>query len=74
MWFERMRHQLRHGFSQRIIKELNWLVKSKNTSEAAKPILCQVRDYLKTHLLHIQYRQFKKQGLPIGSGMVGHCL
>ena len=44
--------------------------KSKNTDELTKPILRQVRDYLKTHINHIQYRQFKKQGLPIGSGMV----
>lgn len=70
MWFARMRHQLRHGFGQRIIKELDWLSKSKNTAEATKPILRQVRDYLLTHINHIQYRQFKKQGLPIGSGMV----
>lgn len=70
MWFERMRHQLRYGFGKRIIKELNWLVKSKNTSETTKPILCKVRDYLNTHLEHIQYHQFKKLALPIGSGMV----
>lgn len=70
MWFARMRHQLRHGFGKRIIKELDWLSKSKNTAEATKPILCQVRDYLLTHIDHIQYRSFKKQGLPIGSGMV----
>jgi hypothetical protein len=70
MWFARMRHQLRHGFGKRIIKELDWLSKSKNTAEVTKPILRQVRDYLKTHINHIQYRQFKKQGLPIGSGMV----
>jgi hypothetical protein len=70
MWFDRMRHQLRHGFGKRIIKELDWLSKSKNTDEVTKPILRQVRDYLKTHINHIQYRQFKKQGLPIGSGMV----
>jgi hypothetical protein len=70
MWFDRMRHQLRHGFAKRIIKELDWLSKSKNTTEATKPLLCQVRDYLLTHIDHIQYRSFKKQGLPIGSGMV----
>jgi hypothetical protein len=70
MWFDRMRHQLRHGFGKRIIKELDWLSKSKNTAEATKPILRQVRDYLLNHINHIQYRQFKKQGLPIGSGMV----
>ena len=65
-----MRHQLRHGFGKRIIKELDWLSKSKNTTEATKPTLRQVRDYLNTHLDHIQYRSFKKLGLPIGSGMV----
>ena len=70
MWFARMRHQLHHGFGKRIIKELDWLSKSKNTTEATKPILRQVRDYLKTHINYVQYRQFKKQGLPIGSGMV----
>ena len=69
-WFARMRHQLRLGFGKRIIKELGWLSKSKNTSQVTKPILCQVRDYLKIHLEHIQYRSFKQMGLPIGSGMV----
>jgi len=69
-WFAAMRHRLRHGFAKGIIKELDWLSKSQNTSEATKPILRQVRDYLKTHLDHIQYHTFKKQGLPIGSGMV----
>lgn len=69
-WFEQLRHRLRYGSSKGIIKELNWLSKSRNTTEATKPILCQVRDYLQTHLDHIQYRTFKKLGLPLGSGMV----
>ena len=53
-----------------VIKELSRLLKYASTSEATQPSLCQVRDYLKTHPLHIQYRQLKKQGLPISSGMV----
>ena len=69
-WFASLLHRLRHGFGKGIIKELGWLSKSKNTSEATKPILRQVRDYLKFHLDHIQYRSFKRMGLPIGSGMV----
>ncbi|GAP99790.1 ISKra4 family transposase [Leptolyngbya sp. NIES-2104] len=69
-WFASLRHRLRHGFGKGIIKELDWLSKSKNTAEATKPILRQVRDYLKLHLDHIQYRSFKQMGLPIGSGMV----
>ncbi|MBH8563899.1 hypothetical protein I8748_17185 [Nostoc sp. CENA67] len=51
-------------------QELNWLSKSQNTSPATQTILRQVRDYLNTHFKHIQYRTFKKLGLPIGSGMV----
>lgn len=69
-WFARMRHQLRHGWGKNIIRELDWLSKSKNMTESTKPILRQVRDYLSTHLEHIQYKAFKKLGLPIGSGMV----
>ena len=70
MWFNRMRHQLRHGFGKRIIKELDWLSKSRHTSAETKPILSRVRDYLRKHLDHIRYRDFKKQGFPLGSGMV----
>ena len=69
-WFTGLRHRLRHGFGRGIIKELDWLSKSKNTAEATKPILRRVRDYLTDHLEHIQYQIFKKRGLPIGSGMV----
>lgn len=69
-WFVSLRHRLRHGFGKGIIKELDWLSKSKNTAEATKPTLRQVRDYLKLHLDHIQYRAFKQMGVPIGSGMV----
>ncbi len=70
MWFERMRSQLRHGFAHRIIDELNWLSKRKATDAQTKPILRHVRDYLTKHLAHIRYRQFKKQGFPLGSGVV----
>ena len=70
MWFERMRRQLRRGFGHQVISELDWLSKRKSTSQETKPILRRVRDYLECHRNHIQYRQFKKQGLPIGSGMI----
>ena len=69
-WFKQLRHRLRYGFGKGIIKEFDWLSKSKNTTEATKPVLRQVRDYLQTHLDHIRYRTFKKLGLPLGSGMV----
>jgi hypothetical protein len=69
-WFERLRHQLRHGYVHRIIQELGRLLKYPSTPTSAKPALKRVRQYLSKHLAHLQYRQFKKQGFPIGSGMV----
>jgi hypothetical protein len=69
-WFERLRHQLRHGYVHRIIQELGRVLKYPSTPASAKPVLKRVRQYLSNHLAHLQYRQFKKQGLPIGSGMV----
>lgn len=73
-WFDGLRHRLRHGFSKPLIRELHRLSQYRSTSETTRPVLRQVRNYLRTHLEHIQYRTFKKLGLPIGSGMVeGAC-
>lgn len=69
-WFERLRRQLRHGYVRPIIRELGHLLKYRSTPAAAQPTLKRVHQYLSTHLPHLQYRQFKKLGLPIGSGMV----
>jgi hypothetical protein len=70
-WFERMRHQLRHGYVHRVLKELKWLSSQQSTaSEASKQELTKVYHYLNDHWEHVQYHQFKQMGLPIGSGMV----
>ncbi|NJK54199.1 MAG: ISKra4 family transposase [Leptolyngbyaceae cyanobacterium SU_3_3] len=69
-WFEQLRHQLRHGYVHRILKELGRLLTYASTPESAKPTLKRVQQYLSTHLAHVQYRTFKKLGFPIGSGMV----
>jgi hypothetical protein len=69
-WFEQLRHRLRHGYVRGILKELGHLLKYRSTPESAKPTLKRVQQYLTTHLAHLQYRQFKQLGFPIGSGMV----
>jgi len=69
-WFEQLHHRLRHGYVLGIIKELGHLLKYRSTPAAAKPTLKRVHHYLSTHRFHLQYRQFKKLGFPIGSGMV----
>lgn len=71
MWFERMRHQLRHGYVHRILKELRWLCSPQSSaSPTTQQELLKVYNYLHNHVEHMQYRQFKQQGFPIGSGMV----
>jgi hypothetical protein len=69
-WFERLRHQLRHGYVHHILKEFERLLHYASTPASAKPTLQQVQSYLIPHREHLQYREFKKLGLPIGSGMV----
>jgi hypothetical protein len=69
-WFTRLRHQLRHGYGHHILSEFAALLRYGSTPDSAKSVLRQVRNYLKIHQPHLQYRQFKKLGLPIGSGMV----
>lgn len=69
-WFEQLRHRLRHGYVHGIIKELGHLLKYRSTPASAKPTLKRVHQYLSIHRFHLQYRQFKKLGFPIGSGMV----
>jgi len=38
-WFASLRHRLRHGFGKGIIKEFDWLSKSKNTAVATQSTL-----------------------------------
>ncbi|OWY63325.1 hypothetical protein B7486_53715 [cyanobacterium TDX16] len=38
-WFQRLRHQLRHGYVHRILKELSYLLQYRSTPEFAKPVL-----------------------------------
>lgn len=63
-WLARMRHQLRQGYAHRIIRELDRLIHYDNTPKSAIPVLEQVRDYLQTHLAHVQYPKFKALNLP----------
>jgi len=63
-----MRHQLRHRFGKRIIKELDWLSKSK-TRLLRLPILRQVQDCLSIRP-HPVSSSVQEMGLPIGSGMI----
>ena len=69
-WFSTLRHRLRHGNEKWVLTELEKLLESKALSESARHALSNLYQYLETHKDHIHYDQFKKDGLPIGSGLV----
>lgn len=73
-WFEKVRHQLRHGQEQTVLVKLKKILSSKQlhkeVSDEERKTLQNVHDYLTTHQDHIQYKQFKDEGYPIGSGIV----
>lgn len=65
-----MRHQLRHGHSEQVIAQLAHSIEFRQFSASVLNTLSNVHDYLYTHRAHINYKQFKALGLPLGSGMV----
>ncbi len=69
-WFKLVRHQLRHGKSEQVIAQLAHAIEFSQFSQSVLNTMSNVHDYLQTHHEHIKYEQFKKLGLPLGSGMV----
>ena len=69
-WFKLMRHKLRHGQSEQVIAQLADVIDFRELPNSLVKTISNVHDYLQTHHEHIKYQQFKKLGLPLGSGMV----
>ena len=69
-WFEDMRHKLRHGEETTVISELDKVLNSEKLSDEAAQAVYNTYHYLKRHENHINYKDFKDSGLPIGSGLV----
>jgi len=70
VWFEDMRHKLRHGEETAVINELDKVLNSEKLSDEAAQAVRNTYHYLKRHEKHISYQDFKESGLPIGSGLV----
>lgn len=70
VWFEAMRHRLRHGEQDRVLDELAAALQLEGLPDSARKTLSQVYTYLQTHREHIDYAKFKELGLPLGSGLV----
>lgn len=69
IWFERTRHQLRHGEEAELINEIKETIdKQKPTQDVAA--LEAFIEYIGNHENHIQYQDLKNSGIPIGSGFI----
>lgn len=69
-WFQRWRHWLRHGQTDRVRVALTSLMHLPGWSKSARSTLIQVQGYFQRHERHTRYRHFEQLGLPLGSGMV----
>ena len=69
-WFKLVRHQLRHGQSEQVIAQLAHAIEFRQFPTSVLNTLSNVHNYLDDHREHINYKQFKALGLPLGSGMV----
>lgn len=70
VWFVSARHRLRHGPSMSVRMDIEKALRQKDLGESQRKVLSNLINYLDTHHGHIQYHQYKAQGLPIGTGMV----
>lgn len=72
-WFEKLRHQLRHGQWAQVVQELIWALHQPQLEQldpCKRETLEQVSGYLQDHIPHIDYHKFEQMQLPLGSGMV----
>lgn len=70
-WFSWIRGLLREGKAEDVLEQIQ-LGRTffRGLSDAEKKTLDNLIAYLEEHLEHIDYERFKKNGWPIGSGMV----
>jgi len=69
-WFQRWKHQLRHGQHLHVLNTLTMLIHVGLFSGKSFTMLLQVQNYFQRHHRHIRYQHFEQQQIPMGSGMV----
>lgn len=69
-WFKETRHLLRMGKVKIVLSKIQKLLNSNTISKLTSKILKNTMEYFNEHIDHMNYAQYKKLGLPIGSGMV----
>jgi hypothetical protein len=66
-WVEPLRHQVRHGQEQRVLRQIARLKKQRGE---AGEVIRREQNYFATHAGRMNYQQIAKRGWPIGSGAV----
>lgn len=70
LFFAHWRHQLRHGQHHQMLSLLTRLINTDGLDDKSLETLIQVQAYFQSHRAHIRYQHFKRQGFPLGSGMI----
>lgn len=66
LWFRRARRMLKNGEFRKLIKAFSEL----DSKDDKEDCISNTKNYFQTHRLRMQYPKFRKDGLPIGSGVV----
>jgi hypothetical protein len=69
-WFVELRHKLRHGEPDAVIKDVEQALTIRGLPSDARRTLTNLHAYLVRHQEHLDYKRMKQLDLPIGSGMV----
>jgi len=69
-WFAKNRRRLRKGELDEVFNDIEAALALEGLPTSAHQTLTNLYLYLDTHRKHIDYSQFEKLGLPLGSGMV----
>jgi hypothetical protein len=69
-WFAKNRRRLRKGKVDDVLNDIEAALALEGLPSSAHQTLTNLYLYLNTHSEHIDYAQFEKLGLPLGSGMV----
>lgn len=66
LWFRRARHMLKNGELDELKRSFSQLDRRRDKENC----IAKTKDYFETHRSRMQYPKFRKEGLPIGSGVI----
>ena len=70
LWFKDARKRIRNNGTKGVMEELRGVLATERLSDDCQKALETLLGYLENHVDHMKYADYKKLGLPIGSGIV----